>query len=283
MFTLTVVLETIGTSLINQDDSAMPNVLSPEKQEFIASLDENPLMVTEVQVRGELIHYWTPNTTLLNDSQKVPTVEPDLLDWIDTLPENAVFYDIGASNGPFSMYAARKHLQVVSFEPEAQNFAALEMNHYLNRQAIRHPLIPMQFALSNAQGVGDIYMRNYIAGYHMKILEGPVRRMGDGDFVPCHVQKVLTDTLDDLTSRYQLPFPEYIKIDVDGAEYKLLEGAAKTLSDPRCKEIMIELVYPEDKAQGGAVIDVLSSHGFNVKSFEQVEHYEGLYNYLFTK
>jgi FkbM family methyltransferase len=254
-----------------------------EQQAFIESLDDNPHLVTTIQVRDLPIHYWTPNSRLLIDCRKIPMVEPDLLDWIDTMPSNAVFYDVGASNGPFSTYAALKNLQVVAFEPEAQNFAVLEMNHYLNREKIQHPILPLNIALSDEAGVGKMYCRNYVAGYHMKMLDAPLRRMEDQQFEPSHIQPVLKNRLDDLIDCYALPVPQYMKVDVDGAEAKLLQGARKTLAHPDFKELFIEVVYPEDEAKGKPVISLIEGLGFEVVDRQQVENYEGLYNYLFRK
>jgi predicted RNA methylase len=53
-------------------------------------------------------------------------IEPELLDYIDSLPQGAIFYDIGASTGIYSVYAKNYGLNVYAFEPEAQNFSLLE-------------------------------------------------------------------------------------------------------------------------------------------------------------
>ena len=42
-------------------------------------------------------------------------------------------------------------------------------------------------------------------------------------------------------SKFDIPFPNYIKIDVDGIEHHIILGAQKTLSDERLFSILIEL------------------------------------------
>ena len=54
----------------------------------------------------------------------------------------------------------------------------------------------------------------------------------------------LTIPLDSIYSIYELPFPDYIKVDVDGNEAKFLSGARQTLS--AAKEIYFEDSLTED-------------------------------------
>lgn len=48
-------------------------------------------------------------------------------------------------------------------------------------------------------------------------------------------------SVDDIIERFSPPFPNYLKIDVDGNEGRIIEGAGKTLSDPRLRSILIEV------------------------------------------
>jgi UDP-3-O-acyl-N-acetylglucosamine deacetylase len=56
-----------------------------------------------------------------------------------------------------------------------------------------------------------------------------------------HVQGMFGVTLDDLCAHWGFPYPNYMKIDVDGIEIPILEGAAAVLVNPLLKSVIIEL------------------------------------------
>jgi len=87
--------------------------------------------IKKANVRNvELIQYST-NDYLKEYAENLENIEPETLDWIDGFKDESVFYDIGALSGPFSLYASiKKNSRIFAFEPEAQNFAVLEMNHF---------------------------------------------------------------------------------------------------------------------------------------------------------
>ena len=56
-----------------------------------------------------------------------------------------------------------------------------------------------------------------------------------------------------LSTQFQPPFPNYLKIDVDGLEWSILRGAKQTLGDSRLRSAMIELsVSNQDETQRGS-------------------------------
>jgi hypothetical protein len=56
-----------------------------------------------------------------------------------------------------------------------------------------------------------------------------------------------------------------LKIDVDGIEWEILQGAKKTLNDPRLRSIMIELSI-SDQAENDRTSAWLSEAGFLLAS-----------------
>ena len=59
--------------------------------------------------------------------------EPQTVDWIENLPDDSVFFDIGANIGSYSLIAASqnkigKRVSVYSFEPHYANYFSLVKN-----------------------------------------------------------------------------------------------------------------------------------------------------------
>ncbi len=252
-----------------------------EKIRFVEQIENNKNLVTEVNIRGLKIRYFTSNRRLLWIAAGLEFIEPELLDFIDDIESNAVFYDIGASNGPFSIYAAMKGLDVVAIEPEAQNFALLEMNHFLNNHNLTHPLVSLNVAVSDKDELGKLYCAGYEGGGHMKILDSPMKVQDEKPFKPVHIQTVQKYCLDNLILHFGLPIPESMKIDVDGSEENLLKGARNTLKNTALKKIFIEIDNPTEKNR--SIVECICESGFQLKKRTQVQRYEGLYNCIFER
>ena len=64
-----------------------------------------------------------------------------------------------------------------------------------------------------------------------------------------HIQGMFGVTLDDLCSKWGFPYPNYIKIDVDGIEISILKGAESVLANPALRSVIIELGTDEEQAK----------------------------------
>ena len=65
-------------------------------------------------------------------------------------------------------------------------------------------------------------------------------------------------TLDSAISTFSLPAPNHLKIDVDGGEIDVLQGAAQTLANPTLHSILIEI----DESQTDEVKAIFDRGGF---------------------
>ena len=240
--------------------------------------------VCHVMARGVDLQLSASNPRLRLWAERFEEIEPEFLDFVDTLPDGAVFFDAGASIGHFALYTAiKRSARVYAFEPEAQNFGTLELNHYLNRASLRQPFSSFNVALSDRHGVGTLFTRRYGAGEHVKILDTPETRDTHERFEPEHVQTVLTLSLDELIRDFGLPVPHALKIDVDGAEVPLLRGAERTLREPALASIFIELA-----AEASSEEKMLREAGFRLTRRDPVVRmsggfYEGLFNCVFSR
>ena len=57
-----------------------------------------------------------------------------------------------------------------------------------------------------------------------------------------------------------MPFPDHIKIDVDGIEHKIIQGGSKTLNNPQLKSILIEI--NSNRKEDEKIIDKLKYYNF---------------------
>lgn len=252
-----------------------------KKYQQILALENAPATLTSTLVRGIELDFYTSTRRQLWQALGHEYIEPELLDFIDTLPAGSVFYDIGASNGIFALYAARKGLQVFCFEPEAQNFALLEHNAYLNYRHLESPCSCFNVALSDQNGLGRIFISKYEPGGHMKILDKPIKVQATEAFQPEYIQSVLKFRLDHFIEFSGIPAPHYLKIDVDGSEAAVIEGATHTLHNPALKKIFIEL---EDNSNNtNRVLSALAAVGFSIEKSCQVQHYAGLSNVILSR
>lgn len=95
----------------------LADIVAPEKLQIIESYQQESAFVTESVIRGKTLRYNTQSKRQLWQAVGLEHIEPELLDYIDSLPEGAIFYDIGASTGIFSVYAKNCGLNVYAFEP----------------------------------------------------------------------------------------------------------------------------------------------------------------------
>lgn len=234
-----------------------------------------------VTIRNVTMKHYVDNYYLRHYADNFHSLEPETLDWIDSFEKNSVFYDIGASGGFFSLYAAiKKKSHIIAFEPEAQNFSTLEKNHYLNNSLFSNPFMTFNLALGNNKEISKLYIFRYEAGAAMKVLETPIKRCEETLFQPAHTQYVRQERLDDFIFDFDLPTPNYVKIDVDGSEKKVIAGAKKILQQNNLHSILIEI---EEKNNYQDILEDIKTLGFIIKEKYQVEDFKGLYNYLFVR
>jgi FkbM family methyltransferase len=165
------------------------------------------------------------------------TKEPGTLDWIDRVVKPGdVFFDVGANIGQYGIYAALRvdGVTVRFFEPGAANFEALNRNIALN--GLNDSAVAYLVALSDATGLGTLHL----AG--MADAGDALHQLGRAGVASTGLsQGVVTMSLDALVYDYGLACPTHVKIDVDGHEQGIIDGAGRVLADPRLKSVLIEI------------------------------------------
>ena len=186
------------------------------------------------------------------------TKEPDTINWLDDyLAIKDTFYDVGANIGVYSLYAAKKGNAVIAIEPESSNYALLNKNIYLN--SFEQKIFALNLALYDREVLSTLNMNNYQPGKSGHSFHDEA----DLDLNPGKPrfrQAVIGMPLETLVYRYNLAFPNLIKIDVDGNEHKILNGMLKILKDKRLKSIAIEIDSKISAHQ--KICDLLQTFGF---------------------
>lgn len=172
--------------------------------------------------------------------------------WIDTLEPGEVLWDVGANIGVYTIYAAARGLKVVAFEPEAGSFFILQKNLDLN--GFHDHVHAMNVAISDVDWVMPFELAHPIVGAAQhKLRTAP----GDNPY-----RQVLTLTGKHLTG-LGLPYPDHIKVDVDGAEIQAAKGLADILNT--VKSAVIEC---RDNGDADKVAEIFSRHGLEQSSIE---------------
>lgn len=126
----------------------------------------------------------------------------------------SVFFDVGANVGFYTLLGSSEvgtSGRVISFEPLPLNIEYLERHIELNGL---NNVTVIKAAVSDQAGEGQFD-------------EGQDNCMGK--LSSSGTIKVEMVALDDLIEQGKVPIPDFVKIDVEGAEYSVLEGAQEML------------------------------------------------------
>lgn len=144
----------------------------------------------------------------------------------DHLDSGGILFDIGANVGFFSVLGARlvgERGKVFSFEPLHANARVIARNARLNR--LKNITI-VEKAVAESSGRQPLLVTEYAGG---AVLASGDHRSPD----VIRTEWVETVSVDDLIFSAGFPAPSFVKIDVEGAEAKVLEGMRRTLRELR--------------------------------------------------
>lgn len=229
------------------------------------------------------IYFSVPGSLIYWRAKTLYTKEPDTIAWIDQQIPDSIFYDIGANIGIYSIYAAAKGLRTYSFEPESQNYSELNKNIFLN--SFSKNISAYNVALANKNELGLLHMSFFEKGGSMNNF-GEQIDFNKVKFDAVFSQPVMAFRLDDFIEKYNLPLPNYIKIDVDGLEEEVLQGALKTIQNSSVRSILIELNDALEVDQ--RIKKQLIDFGYYVESKYHSPIFDGsafsaVYNYIFSR
>jgi FkbM family methyltransferase len=208
----------------------------------------------------------------------------DLQHFIAAVGPNDVVFDIGANVGAYCVPIARSRpgATVHAFEPIELNASLIQVSLHMNRL---HNVQVVRKCVSDRAGLVNFSLAEDSA-YSSMIDTG---RKAEVRRFECEAV-----SLDDYCGANAHIRPDVVKIDVEGAELKVLDGARQLLSDPdrRPRLLLIEL-YQQNLAPFGTSIDEITArmtgHGYQAYvlverrpvPFER-EHHNVIYNVFFS-
>jgi hypothetical protein len=89
-------------------------------------------------------------------------------------------------------------------------------------------------------------MRDHIVGTALHTF-GEARDYQGDRFVPAWRQGALALSIDALVEQFAAPFPDHVKIDVDGLETAVVQGGRRTFADPRLQSVLVEVDLNDER------------------------------------
>jgi|TARA_R110000796_G_scaffold98114_4_gene205518 FkbM family methyltransferase len=228
----------------------------PKLKQYEAEIFTFPINGKTIKFANNKDH----KTYIKNRVDRMLSKEPETINWINNFKKDSVFFDIGANIGIYTLYSAIvKENTVYSFEPHAASYKNLLDSINLNKLDKCQAFC---VALSNNINLSTINVKNM----HEGVAENKVGQRGD------YYHGCTEMHLDFLVEKKILPQPDYIKIDVDGFEDRVIKGSLATLQ--KCKSALIEINQIHEQH-----ISMITDTGLKLES--KHKRNENEFNYIF--
>ncbi len=137
-----------------------------------------------------------------------------------------VFFDIGSNIGTYAIMLAKRGVRTFAFEPVKDNYDAIRINLILNKLEDKVKVYPVALGASKYKTQFAFDLTNTGASHKADIET-------DDDYKPLKEEIVESEVmpLDDLIDEFNLKKEDkiFMKIDVEGMEANVLQGARKFL------------------------------------------------------
>ncbi|HKM71775.1 MAG TPA: FkbM family methyltransferase [Stellaceae bacterium] len=240
---------------------------------------EGLLARQRVETRHGPLYFVTTHPQALQYPREFETREPETLAWIDSFETPCRFWDIGANIGVFSIYAGlRAGIEVRAFEPAAASYGALCRNIEANGLGDRVQAYCV--AIGERTELGRLYLSATNAGSVYNAFESTDDCFGN-EIAVAFRQGVIGFSIDGFRRLFGLPAPNYLKIDVDSIEERILAGASETLRDPDLRSVLIEL-EAADTPRNDRLAEALETAGLG-RTLRSGRNQGGVVNAIFTR
>ncbi|MDQ4016802.1 MAG: FkbM family methyltransferase [Thermoproteota archaeon] len=177
--------------------------------------------------------------------------------------EGDTVVDIGAHMGRYTITSSKSvgaSGKVIAVEAHPYNFRILQHNLRLNKLT---NVSPLNRAVYSKKERLKLYLPDEDLGYtmHHSLMTNYLATKYSQEIERRYLE-VEADTLDNLLKSKGINRVDWIKIDVEGAEYEVLKGAKEILSANNHISILVEV---HGKDTYGPTIELLRSNNFNIE------------------
>lgn len=173
-----------------------------------------------------------------------------------------ICFDVGANLGEMALHIgarARASGTVYAFEPVPEVFARLQK--HIERNAAKN-VRAFQIALSDSSGRGTIAAADASADN-----QGLASIVNLEHVAAAKRIEIETQTLDEFVKAQQIARIDLMKIDIQGAEPRLLEGGRGVFSSAQAPDLLME-ISPEDLSAAGKnsreLCEMLEGFGYSI-------------------
>ena len=155
--------------------------------------------------------------------------------------KDLIVMDVGANIGLFTLYAYPYSKKIYAIEPASDHFETLTKFIEFNKL---ERVTTIKKAISNQNGQADFY---HAYNTTMHCLNPFVKKFND-EFATAYnrehketeIEKVETITLDSLFKEQNIEYVDFLKLDVEGEEAKILGHSSFELVVPKIKMMLVE-------------------------------------------
>ena len=242
-------------------------------------------------IAKEKVTFFIPNQITKWRVDTLFSKEPETIEWIDNFHQTndrIIFWDIGANIGLYSIYAAKihKNIEIVSFEPSTSNLRILSRNISVNDLNEKISICQLPIGVNTNTNL-VMHESEFKEGWSMNTFGEPTNYEGKF-FEAKQTYRLYGTSIDYLFINKIYRAPNYLKIDVDGIEDKILQGGIKVLLDSNLKSISVEL-NENFKSQFEKVKELMKHYKFKFKQKKHADFYDNdkkfskVYNYIFER
>jgi len=188
------------------------------------------------------------------DDTTVITVIKEILERDKEIEDSSFLFDVGAYIGIISLAFnkfSKKNCIIHSFEPFKKNFERLKKNIDLNNL---NNVFLNNFALGNKDEI--VKLQNFLDPGMASI----VKEDRNKEITSLHT--VNSTTLESYISKKNIPKINFIKIDTEGYDYKVLEGCKNLLKNNKIDYLLVEYIHQSKDSK--KVLEILQDNEYKV-------------------